>query len=261
MNWKKILKKLISLTGYTIIHKNFRIAETRPVQRTMYIALQHLKDLNYEVDTIVDVGAASGTDPLLSSFPNAKFILIEPLTEFLPKLELLKENYKIQKIITAAVGTQLTDIAINVHPDLYGSSLFKESDGSFADGIPRVINMIKLKNEINHLNPENNNILKVDVQGAELDVLQSAEELLSLFDVIILEVSFFNFLIGSPDFSDVIKYMADRNYVIYDMFDFHLRPIDNALAQVDILFVKRDGKFRTTHSYAGEETRRQRNLL
>lgn len=258
---KSIIKKILNFAGYNLVKKNYTIAKIELSKKTMYDALLHLKNLNYQADLIVDVGAGSGTEPLLSTFPNAEFILIEPLIEFLPKLELLKENYKIQKIIISAAGTSSNDITINVHPDLYGSSLFNESEGSYADGIPRKISMIKLKDKIAHLNSEKHNILKVDVQGAELDVLEGAEELLQIFDVIILEASFFKFLKSAPDFAEIIKYMDDKNFVVYDMFDFHTRPIDNALAQVDILFVKRDGQFRSTHHYADEETRKKLNLL
>ncbi len=259
MNLKIFLKKLISKSGYTLVNKNFGW-KPATTQKNMLDALEGLKKLNYEADLIVDVGAGSGTAPLLTAFPNAEFILIEPLVEFLPKLEDLKEKFKIQKIIVAAVGAQNTEININVHHDLYGSSLYNESDGKFADGIPRKVKMVKLKDEIAHIDPEEHNILKVDVQGAELDVLRSAEDLLELFDVIILEVSFFNFLISTPDFSDVIKFMSEKNYVVYDMFDFQQRPIDNALAQADILFVKRNGYFRDSHSYADLKTRKEKGL-
>lgn len=260
MNLKTFLKNIISKTGYTIVNNNF-ISKPEILQKSMFDALNSLKKLNYVADLIVDVGAGSGTAPLLSAFPNATFILIEPLVEFLPKLEALKEKFKIQKILTAAVGAQNAEITINVHHDLYGSSLYNESDGAAADGVPRKVKMVKLREEIRHIDSTAHNILKVDVQGAELDVLNSAEELLDVFDVIILEVSFFNFLNNTPDFATIINYMADKNYVVYDMFDFHNRPIDNALAQVDILFVKRDGFFRNTHSYADLKTRREMGLV
>ncbi|MBC7887153.1 MAG: FkbM family methyltransferase [Ferruginibacter sp.] len=264
MTIKSVLKNFIKLTGYEIVNKKAGLVLTTQdsfSQKTMGRSLMHLRSLNYAADVIVDVGAGSGTEPLLTAFPQAEFILVEPLIEFLPGLEQLKEKFNIRKIIIAAAGTIAMDITLNVHPDLYGSSLLNENEGPYADGTPRIISMMKLKDEIIHLNPAKHNILKVDVQGSELDVLQSAEDLLNVFDVIILEVSFFNFLKNAPDFASVIKYMDDKNYVVYDMFDFHTRPLDNALAQADILFVKRDGQFRTTHNYADAETRKKLNLL
>ena len=256
---KSIIKKIIALTNYQLVLKSKISRKEDSSNRTMKSALLHILNLQYKANCIVDVGAGSGTQPLLEVFPNAEYILIEPLIEFFPQLEALKEKYNVKKIIIAAAGTEFNDLVINVHPDLYGSSLLQENEGSNADGIPRKIKMIQLKDEIAHLNNKLNNILKVDVQGSELNVLKSAGEFLHLFDVIILEVSFFNFQKSSPEFSDVISFMNLNDYVIYDMFDFNVRPLDNALAQVDILFVKRNGMFRRSHNYAYFETRAKMN--
>jgi FkbM family methyltransferase len=254
---KSIIKKLIASSNYKIVSKKSVVQQAYSGERNMEHALRHLKTLKYEVNCIVDVGAGCGTESLLSVFPDAEYILIEPLEEFHPQLEMLKQKYNVKKIISAVVGTQLSDVILNVHPDLYGSSLLNENEGPGADGEPRKVKSIELKNEIAHLNNQQNNILKVDVQGAELDVLKSAYGLLHVFDVIILEVSFFKFQKNAPEFSEVINFMNDNEYVIYDIFDLTLRPLDNALAQADILFVRKDGKFRHSHDYADANTRQQ----
>ena len=254
---KSIIKKLIALSNYKIVSKKSSVHQAYSQERNMEYSLRHLKSLRYDVNCIVDVGAGCGTEPLLSVFPDAEYILIEPLEEFYSQLEMLKLKYNVKKIVSAAVGTQSTDVILNVHPDLYGSSLLKENEGPGADGEPRTVKTIKLKNEIAHLNNQQNNILKVDVQGAELDVLKSAYEFLHVFHVIILEVSFFKFQKNAPEFSEVINFMNDNEYVLYDIFDLTVRPLDNALAQADILFVKKDGKFRHSHDYADVNTRQK----
>jgi hypothetical protein len=43
--------------------------------------------------------------------------------------------------------------------------------------------------------------------------------------------------------------MKDRGFVAYDLFGAHTRPLDGALAQVDIVFVKERGRFRQSHVY------------
>ena len=52
-----------------------------------------------------------------------------------------------------------------------------------------------------------------------------------------------------PIFSDVIKFMADREYEVYDFPGFLRRPFDGALGQMDICFVKRNGMMRKTNNW------------
>jgi hypothetical protein len=44
--------------------------------------------------------------------------------------------------------------------------------------------------------------------------------------------------------------MKDRGFVVYDICGFVQRPLDGALAQVDLAFVKENGHFRKCHDYA-----------
>ncbi len=43
--------------------------------------------------------------------------------------------------------------------------------------------------------------------------------------------------------------MSGKGYRVYDILEGHNRPLDKALAQVDILFVKKDGILRISHKY------------
>ena len=146
---------------------------------------------------------------------------------------------------------------INLHDDLYGSSLLKESDGIKADGIQKKINIIKLDDILSEIiSGKNGVLLKIDVQGAEIDVLEGSLNILDFIDVIILEVSLFKFHHHAPEFYDIIIYMKDKGYVVFDLFGGLNRPIDQALAQKDIMFVKEKGIFRTTHNFATGDQRK-----
>ena len=57
----------------------------------------------------------------------------------------------------------------------------------------------------------------------------------------LLEVSLFQFYQGGPQFFEVVKFMKDLGFVVYDFFDAHHRLIDGALAQLDVAFVKESG--------------------
>jgi hypothetical protein len=74
--------------------------------------------------------------------------------------------------------------------------------------------------------------------------LDGAKELLSETELVVLEVSFFEFFKGIPQFYDVVRYMKERGFVVYDVVDRQLRDLDGALAQADVAFAKEDGMFR-----------------
>jgi FkbM family methyltransferase len=85
------------------------------------------------------------------------------------------------------------------------------------------------------------NLLKADVQGFELQVLDGAGDRLGQFEVVILEVSIIR--IGPvPTFSEVIDYMGRRGYRLYDFLSMYYRPLDGALWQGDAFFVRNDSK-------------------
>ena len=102
-------------------------------------------------------------------------------------------------------------------------------------------------------------LLKLDVQGSELDILLGAEEVLHETEYIILEVSLYKFFKGGPDYYDIVTFMRSRGFVVYDIFGLHYRPLDNALSQVDMVFVKEKGLFRKNHFYATKEQREKLN--
>ena len=52
-------------------------------------------------------------------------------------------------------------------------------------------------------------LLKLDVQGAELDVLAGASRVLEATEFVVMEVSFLEYNKGAPDFRRTIDAMAD----------------------------------------------------
>lgn len=83
-----------------------------------------------------------------------------------------------------------------------------------------------------------------------MDALDGAQKALADTEVIVLEVSLFQFMKNAPEFYDVVAYMKKCGFVAYDIIHGWNRPLDNALGQVDIFFVKEQGMFRKSHSYA-----------
>lgn len=209
--------------------------------------------LGFTPKTVIDVGVAEGTMELYTSFSDSFFLLIEPLKEFESDLRSILMKYRGTYIIAAA-GSKTGEVTFNVHDNhLYGSSLYKEMMGSEADGHEVNVPIIMLDDILKDKLLNGPYLIKVDVQGAEIDVLEGGQKALAEAEVVVLEVSMFQFMKGAPEFFDIVFYMKQHGFVAYDIILGWNRPLDNALGQIDIIFVKENGQFRQNHSYSTVE--------
>ncbi len=75
-------------------------------------------------------------------------------------------------------------------------------------------------------------------------------------EAVILEVTLFGTMISGPQFYNVVAFMKQYGFVVYDFCGFLYRPFDNALSQVDMVFVREQGLFRRSHVFATPEQRK-----
>jgi hypothetical protein len=87
-------------------------------------------------------------------------------------------------------------------------------------------------------------LVKLDVQGFELEVLRGAPSLFGGTELFVVETSLFAFLPGLPLLGEAIEFMAARGYEVYDLAGRIFRPVDGALAQLDVAFARRRGVLR-----------------
>lgn len=247
---KGIIKRTFNAAGLEI-HK----LQPGNSRATMSGCLSQLSRLGLKPRTVIDVGVAYLTPDLYQEFREANILLIEPLAEFEPFLRKICATHKAQYVLAAAGETAGTAV-LNVHPDKIGSSLLKEVEGASVDGVPRQVPVVTVDDVCSEKNLDGPYVIKVDVQGAELQVLNGATRTLQETEAVILEVSLFGTLIGGPQLYDVVSRMKELGFVVYDIYGFLYRPFDNALIQVDLVFVREDGLFRQSHVFATTEQRK-----
>lgn len=80
-------------------------------------------------------------------------------------------------------------------------------------------------------------LLKIDVQGYELEVMKGAEQTLMNTEAVLMEVSLIPINLGAPLVHDVIAFMRERRFRLYDVCTLIRRPLDDALWQIDAVFV------------------------
>jgi FkbM family methyltransferase len=250
---QKVLKKAVSFFGLEIHRRRQAIAKFP--RESMHGCLQQAVQNGLKPATIIDVGAASGTPALYEVFPKARHVLIEPLEEYKPQLDSLVSNLDRAEYILAAATATAGNIVINVHPDLVGSSIYKEDEDSDVNGVERMIPAMTVDNICSERSLEGPYLIKIDTQGSELEVLKGAKTALINTEFVILEVSLFEFFKGGPQIYDCITFMREHGFVAYDVFNLQYRLLDGAMSQVDIAFVREQSPFRMHHFYATLEQR------
>lgn len=219
-------------------------------------SLAHATTLGLAPQTVLDVGVAWGTPELYAAFPDANHVLVEPLREFEPHLQKLCQRYPHMRYHIALAGApeteQAGDAIINVWPELVGSTIYAKKEDD-AEREARRVPAVTLDTLCAQHQDPGPYLLKVDVQGAELEVLRGAETVLKQCEYVVLETAFFQHQIGEPLFPEVYAFMRERGFAIYEFFEPKYRPYDGAMYQIDVAFVREAGPFRRDHIYATPE--------
>lgn len=164
---KRLIQKFLNNFGLEIHRKQ----QVTP-RASMRGCLKQVIEIGLQPQTVIDVGAAKGTPSLYESFPDAKYLLIEPLSENIPELEHWTRQLKGAEYVIAAANSTPGEVVINVHPDLVGSSLYLENEDSDVNGFERTVPAITLDQICQEKRTKGPYLIKIDTQGSELDVLR-----------------------------------------------------------------------------------------
>jgi FkbM family methyltransferase len=220
----------------------------RGMRHTLPAVLAHYRRLGLAPGTVIDVGVGPGTPDLYAGLPEATLMLVEPLAEWQGHLDAVART-RPTHIALAAAGPEAGEVHIAVHRAPVCSSMLGSRRGD-GDQPTRTVAMVRLDDLRARHGLSGPFVIKVDVEGGELEVLRGATELLAETELILVEVSLFELVPGAPQLHEVVAWMSEHGFVVGDLYNGHNRLLDDSLAQLDVAFVQADGRFRREHSYA-----------
>lgn len=83
-------------------------------------------------------------------------------------------------------------------------------------------------------------LCKIDVQGAKLMVLAGMTDRLAEIEALVIETSTIATVKSGAEVSDIVRFLGDRLFALADVFGVRRRPLDDATAQLDLLFMPND---------------------
>lgn len=194
--------------------------------------LINLKRSGFNPNFVIDVGAQTGTPELYNTFPNSSHIFIEPVNECLEALNKIAETLDSVNIINCAVSNFNGESNISLTDSKQYSSIDdvigSENRTIEVRTIDSICEEFKISGQV---------LLKIDVDGPEVKVLQGSKSLLKQGCVIVIEASMAD---EKPRFSPVVDYLSSYGYEVYDIVDPLYRQSDWHLWQVDLIFIKKD---------------------
>lgn len=231
------------------IRKGLRVARTPAyipaLRRGVAASIEHdAVPLPADIRTVLDIGANRGQFTVYSAgrFPDAAIHSFEPIPEALAKLKSVVPGDR--EITVHGVALSLTggNVDFHVSADDDSSSLLPASEtqiGMFPGSREArriLVKTARLDDLLAGSDLERPVLMKLDIQGAELEALTGAERTLEVTDFVLVECSFVELYEGQALGDEVISFLRDRGFELEGLYS--PTTADGRLLQADALLVR-----------------------
>lgn len=158
-----------------------------------------------------------------------------------PSLKAVGESYE---ILALSSNKGFADLYIeNVNPLATGASVYKENTDWYSEG---KYHTVKVQTDTldnrDYFSGIQIDLIKIDVQGSELDVLLGGEKTLGRTSHVLMELSLVEYNLGAPSIAKVVDKMVEYGFCMVDFIDYHSFPqlYSGLVFQIDVLFKKLD---------------------
>ncbi len=190
--------------------------------------VNYLRNINYTPKVIYDIGACvlHWTDKARTVWSNAKYYAFEAMSapKFIYETANLAGYYN---GIVTDVDNKTVEYYENVM-DPGGNSYYRENpeysnavDVLYPEEFKKTVSGFTLDTIVSMNEFDYPDLIKIDVQGAELDILKGADECLMHAKHIIVELQKVEYNKGAPRREEVIEYLKTKNFHLVGDGPFH----------------------------------------
>ena len=235
MKLKKYLVKFAKIFNPFIKEFFFKPFNRLTRHSSKTLVLNNLKSCGVPVSQIIDVGVHTATDELINCFPLVEHLLFEPVR--IHHNSIIKNykniNFQLFKValsdtkgLAYLIETSIWENGVVSHSRI--SSSPEEIDGK------KIIHSNEIEIEVLDSYKEQihtNYLLKIDVDGFDLNVLRGAREILKKASIVIVEATW-------KSLAERAIFLEENGFVLYDIADkcFY----GKALWQCDLVYVRKD---------------------
>ena len=204
----------------------------------MYNSLYLLKTKGFRPSLMLDIGAYDGWWSKTASaiFPDANILMIEPLPDRSAALSLMAMKSNTSYVQALLSGKD--DQEYSFYVGATGSSIYKPKRFAGRNQIDmRSITLDSLIKDHGYSQPD---IIKIDVQGAEEDVIHGGSRAVGRAEVVIIELSIVNSYEKGLLVWEMISLMEGHGFSLYDIAGLMRANRTSSVNEFDGVFVRRD---------------------
>lgn len=222
------------------------ILRWRPFSVAAFRLVGGLADAGWSFATVIDAGANAGqfARAALGRWPGAVVIAFEPQSAVAERLAATLAPLGHVEVHAVALGATDGTTPFFVHRHNLSSSALPVAEAArplpwAAELAPVTVPMARLDTALagRELTPPC--LLKLDVQGSELEVIRGAPETLSRVDALLVETAFEPGYVSQPAFAEVHQALLDLGWVLTEPLDFR-RERDRRIVEADMLYRRAD---------------------
>jgi FkbM family methyltransferase len=199
------------------------------------MGLEKIKNY-FDPKSILDIGANVGQfyNEIKTIFPDSYYYLIEGNDSCEVVLETLNVDYS---ICLLSDSEKEVDFYIRTNePRCTGNSIYRENT-SFYDDDQITILKKQTKTLSSVLNNQTFDLIKIDVQGSEIDIINGGIDIVKKSKGVLMEISLMNYNQNAPVKEFVYEYMTNLGFIPVETIGNINHPITHELIQQDILFL------------------------
>ncbi len=199
------------------------------------------------IRTVIDVGANIGqySQKIIEGGFKGHIFSFEPIPSVFEQLETISSTFSQWKCFKVGLGSKEGESYINVSENFESSSILEVARQSL-DAEPRTrtthrekIKIVTLDKFFRAYNLDKEILLKLDVQGYEIEALKGALTILHEVRIIQAELSFVRLYENGPLFHDIVSFLEERGFEIYNIMPAFKDGNTGRLLQVDGIFARK----------------------